>query len=185
MSSETAKHLSWQALLIQAKSMQKRVSEMQQQLDRFVANFEAMQNEAPLGKTAKMADRAYEIIKQKGRFTSFDCAKLGIFDTTRKKRLFSALTERHPDVKAANRQQQGDRRKIIVALLDEKQEEGLEKARQEMKEFIKVNNPTREQLVKRFGWSEEEAKKQIGRLVAARKICWSDSTDKYKWIGEE
>jgi len=88
-------------------------------------------------------------------------------------------------VKAANRQQQGDRRKIIVALLDEKKEESREKARQEIKEFIKANNPTREQLIKRFGWSEEEAKKQIGSLVAAHKISWSDSTDKYKWVGEE
>jgi len=184
MSAENAKHLSREAMWNQLLSMQRDVSELSQKIASHIENFDAVIDETYLGKTAKLADTAFEIIKQTGKFTSFDCAKLGLFDSTQKKRLFTALKQRYPEVKTAIRQHYGDKRKIIVAWLDEEKLNEIEKnPAQEIKEFVQASKPSREQLISKFGWSQEEAAKKIGALVAENKIALFNNC--FAWIGKE
>jgi len=184
MSAENAKHLSREALWNQLCSLERKSQEINQDLSFFKQNFNAVIDETYLGKTAKLADSAFEIIKQTGKFTSFDCAKLGLFDSTQKKRLFTALKQRYPEVKTAIRQHYGDKRKIIVAWLDEEKLNEIEKDPvQEIKEFVQAGKPSREQLISKFGWSQEETAKKIGALVAEKKIALFNNC--FAWIGKE
>ncbi|MFH1256416.1 MAG: hypothetical protein V1494_03920 [Candidatus Diapherotrites archaeon] len=158
MSAENAKHLSREAMRNQLLSMQKDVSELSQKIASYIENFDAIIDETYLGKTAKLADVAFEIIRQAGKFNSYDCAKLGLYDSTQKKRLFTALKQRYPEVKTELRQNYGDKRKILVAWLDEKKLNEIEKDPvQDIKEFVQASRPSREQLISKFGWSQEEA----------------------------
>lgn len=103
----------------------------------------AVGDESHLGVMNRLADQAYEIIKQKGEFTSHDCADMGLFDTTQRKRLFTALKLRHPDIKPGVRSRWGDKRKIYRAWIDDKKfEETQKNPDQEIKDFVEKNNPT-------------------------------------------
>ncbi len=143
----------------------------------------AIGDESHLGVMGRLADQAYEIIKQKGEFTSHDCAEMGLFDTTQRKRLFTALKLRHPDVKPGVRSRWGDKRKIYRAWIDDKQfEETQKNPDQEIKDFVEKNNPTREQLIKHFMWGSTGGKK-VGELVNKKKIILCPDNH-FKWIGD-
>jgi hypothetical protein len=98
--------------------------------------------------------------------------------------LFTALKQRYPEVKTALRQNYGDKRKIFVAWLDEEKLNEIEKDPvQDIKEFVLASRPSREQLISKFGWSQEEAAKKIGALVAEKKIALFNNS--FAWIGKE
>jgi len=143
----------------------------------------AIGDESHLGVMDRLADQAYEIIKQKGEFNSNDCTKMGLFDTTQKKRLFTSLKLRHSDIKADVRGRWGDKRKIYVAWIDDKKfEETQKNPDQEIKDFVEKNNPSREQLIKHFMWSSTGGKK-IGELVNKKQIILCPD-NRFKWIGD-
>ncbi len=143
----------------------------------------AIAEESHLGVMDRFADQAYEIIKQKGEFTSYDCTKMGLFDTTQRKRLFTALKLRHPDVKLDIRSRWGDKRKIYVAWIDDKKfEETQKNPDQKIKDFVEENNPTREQLITHFMWGSTGGKK-IGELVNKKKIILCPD-NRFKWVGD-
>lgn len=172
---ENVKHLSESAFL-------KELDHAEVVLLNLIANTRAIVKQTPLGIMGRLADQAYQIVLEKGRFTSHDCTCLGVLDTTQKKRLFSALKAYHPDIRIDLRCNYNDRRKIYVAWIDDKKlEEAQKDPDQPIKEFVEKYNPTREQLITHFGWGGNGGKK-IGTLVNLKKILLDQNTGKFTWI---
>jgi hypothetical protein len=184
MSEDNTKHLSIEALWNQFNAIEKEADLLKDKINKFRLNLKAALDETPLGRMAKIADKAFEIIKQKGDFTSYDCTKVGVFDPTHKKRLFTTLKMRHPEIRTDIRSSHGDKRKIMVAWLDDQKFEETQKdPDQEMKEFIQEFKPAKDQLIRKFWENEQIGQKEISRLVSEKKICLFDGK-KFIWIGK-
>ncbi len=159
--------------------IQRQGESVQEALNAYRQNVEGMISETQLGIMNKKAEEAYEIILKTGQFTSFDCAKLGILDTTHKNRLFSILVLRHDDVAVKISSKPGDKRKIKIAYLEGHERQFAGTANEKVLQFVYENKPTREQLVKAFGWTPEQANQEIARLVSDETLGYDSDTDRY------
>jgi len=181
MASENAKHWNKDSFLNKLAAMEKTIQGMQEDLASIRENFEEVIADTPLGELDKLADAAYQIILTEGVFTSHACAKLKIHDATKRQRLFTVLGKRHKDVGTRVDHLYGDKRKILVAFIDEKKlQVAKQDPDQEVKEFVQANKPTKSQLIAHFQWVEPFGTKKIGHLVNQKKMVWN--TDHYMWL---
>jgi hypothetical protein len=176
MSEENWKHLTLKGYCDWSQSLQA-------EFNRFFEATRIIAMQTPLGRVERLAEKAFQILLEKGKFTSYDAVKLGVLDTNQKKRLFSILAG-YPNVHVDKRPAQyGDRKKIYVAWADDQKLAETEKdPDEELKQFIKNRNPTREQIV-RFIGPADIASKKIGELVASKKIILNDKS--FAWIGKD
>jgi len=184
MTDENKKHLSMEALLNQGRAQIKLTEQLLEKQRCFLENVETVVEETALGKYSKLAERAYEILKEKPSLTYTDWSDLGLFDSNSKKRLFTVLKSKHPDVKIKIRALNSDGRKAYTAWIDDQKFEQSERGPDyEIGEFIQKTKPTRKQLEKQFGWDNEKANEEIGRLHREEKIQFTGIY--YKWVGKE
>ncbi len=182
MEEEKAKHLNPKSIENQFLCFERQLANLTGSFNRLRNNVNLALSESAFGKMSSLADEAFEIIKQKGRFTSFDCASLKIFDTTQRKRLFTELGKRHPEVKMRTTRRYGDKRKIYIAWLDDKKfEETQQDPDQRIKDFVKKHKPTRAQLISNFLWGAKGDEK-VARLVRDNKMIVDNG--RVVWIGD-
>lgn len=129
----------------------------------------------------KKADKAYHLLKEKGRFTSYDVVGLGVLEKYKRSRLFAKLCERHSNVKLKMATSPKDGRKITVAYLDGQAIEKYEKGPDaELSKFM-ANYVSRSQISQRFGISLEEVQRKITQLVGEKIVTKHPTEDKFKW----
>jgi len=175
MEAENRKHLSKEAVIAQLKHRIKVSQETDENLLFYLLN-------EPVSYLDVRADQAYEMIKQKGFFRSYDAATLGISQKYARERLFDTLCQRHPDVLIMPAKNPKDGRLIKIAYLDPKKlEEYTRDKDEEIKQFSQ-EYVTKQQLATKFNLTPDAAQMLVSRLVKEDKFVRDPEKEgRFKW----
>jgi len=160
-------------------NIQRQGEKLQKVFEEYRQNVENIVSESQLGVMNRFADKAYEIIQNKGSFTSHDCVSLGILEPSKKNRLFTILAIRHEDVGVKVGNLLGNKRKIKIAQLKGKENKFGGNPNEKILQFVYENRPTRAQLSQEFGWSEIETNSLIAKLVRDHLVEYNETDGRY------
>ncbi|MBI4052888.1 MAG: hypothetical protein HY394_02525 [Candidatus Diapherotrites archaeon] len=174
------KHLSKEAFLIQITATEKKIQEALVAVKKLHANAEIILQGTALGKFGKLADKAFTVLQKNGQFSTNDASKFGVFGSRDLDKLFTEISKRYPEVRTQKTTLYGSNQKIRVAVIDVHE---FEKAKSgpynDIRNFVVEKNPTRDQLIEKFGWGEKVANDTIALLARKGMLCWSDG--RYSW----
>jgi hypothetical protein len=179
MNPENIKFMSREAMI--AKLI-KYKQEQAETVDKFILYLST----APLSPLDVKADQAYEMIKQKGTFTSYDASTLGVTQKYKRERLFQRICDRHFDVRTKLARSPRDNRLIKVAyLLDGKMKEYETDSDEKYKEFFKDYN-SKAQFAEKLGLKkdDERVQKLISRLIREKKLEKHPVEHAFRWCGK-
>ncbi|MFH1391020.1 MAG: hypothetical protein ABIH20_01780 [Candidatus Diapherotrites archaeon] len=185
MNCENIKFMSRKTKLAQVDSFMKLNREVFEKNDKLLKGIKTMISGVALTDVEKEADRLYELIKKERKIASIKIP--GLYDRNYTKRLFTALVQRHSDVKTREVQRRGDRKKIIEAWLGEEPKEKFADAIEDSLEAklkkIMEGYVTKPQIAQATNISLEEAQKLISKLVAEKKIMQNpEGNGTFKWV---
>lgn len=175
METENRKHLSKEAVIAQLRRYIKDSQEVGENLLFYLLN-------EPVSYLDVRADQAYEMIKQKGFFRSYDAATLGISQKYARERLFDTLCQRHSDVLIVPAKSPKDNRLIKIAHIDPKKLEEYTKDKDEEIRRFSQEYVTKQQLATKFNLTLDAAQKLVSRLVKEEKFVNDPEKDgRFKW----
>jgi hypothetical protein len=141
---------------------------------------------APISPLDVKADQAYEMIKQKGTFTSYDASTLGVTQKYRREKLFSKICDRHSDVRIKPARSPKDNRLIKVAyLLDDKIKEYETDPDEKYRKFFE-DYTSKARFAEKLGLEKEDERVQklISRLIREKKLEPHPVKHAFRWCGK-